>query len=57
MEVNGDKKFVHSINLQSVTVMENNKLVRYPLSSVNKVDLAMGREKIESKTLIHLGTL
>jgi len=46
MEVNGKKLHVHSINLQSVTVMENKRLTRYPLSSVNKMDLAMAREKI-----------
>lgn len=45
MEVNGNKMLVVSINLQTVTVRENGKLTRHPLSAVNKCDLANARQK------------
>ncbi len=45
MEVNGSKVLVVSINLETVTVRENNQLNRYPLSAVNKMDLYNARQK------------
>ena len=51
MEVNGKQLHVQSINLQTVTVMENNRLQSYPLSSVNKMDLAMARNSFNIGTL------
>lgn len=41
MEVNGRLMHVTSINISTISVMENNRIVRYPISSVNSADLSL----------------
>jgi hypothetical protein len=53
VEVAGQMRHVSTINRldQSVTVYENNRLVRYSLSEVNKADLAIAMQSQNIGTL------
>ncbi len=46
MEVAGQLRHVSIVNFfdKSVSVLENNRLVKYPISAVNKADLAIGMQ-------------
>nr|WP_298657053.1 hypothetical protein [uncultured Flavobacterium sp.] len=51
MEVNGEILHVQSINSTTVTARKDGKLQRFPLTSVNKMDLARARHKMQFGTL------